>query len=127
MSDCPELFDALAALDAAGGRLSVEAGRLRIDVDAELPDAVWETLKAHRDQLLATVAGDRQLWDDTIPVWPDRPGDRLPVPAGVDCCDRCGSTETIDQDIHGGKSQRRDCAACGRFRKFTVWNGVPMP
>ncbi len=127
MSDFLELTEALVELNAAGGRLSIVDGRLRIDVEVELPDAVWAALERHRDELLVAVAGDRQLWDDAAPIWQDRHGDELRPPAGVDCCDRCGSTETIDQPIHGGASVRRDCAACGRIRKFTVWNGAPMP
>lgn len=123
----PELVQALDTLDAAGGRLSVEAGRLRVDVDVELPDAVWSTLKRYREQLVAALAGDRQLWADDGPIWRDGPEDRLPLPAGVDACDRCGSTETRDQTIHDGRSVRRDCGICGRFRRFVIWNGDPMP
>ena len=123
------LLEALAVLDRAGGRLTLVEGRVRVDVDQELPEPVWSTLAAHREELVATLAGDRPIWTDTTPIWPDRARDReqLPQPAGVDCCDRCGSTETVDQPIHGGASTRRDCAACGRFRKFVVWYGAPMP
>jgi hypothetical protein len=127
VSTSPELLQALATLDAAGGRVSIVGGRVRIDVEVELPDSVWDALKAHREELRADLAGDRQLWDETEPVWRDHHRDTLPPPAGVDRCDRCRSTETVDQPIHGGASVRRDCAACGRFRKFVVWNGDPMP
>ena len=76
------------------------------------------------------LAGDRPIWPETAePIWRDRPGDLdlLPPPAGVDSCDRCGSKETVEQTIHGGRSVRLDCAACGRFRRFAIWNGDPMP
>jgi hypothetical protein len=124
------LLEALAALDRAGGRLTLVDGRLRVDVDQELPETVWSTLAAHREDLVAALAGDRPvIWSDTSQIWPDPVGDndQLPSPAGVHCCERCGSTETVDQPIHGGASTRRDCAVCGRFRKFVVWNGAPMP
>lgn len=126
----PELLQALDTLGAAGGRLAVGAGRLRVDVDVELPEDVWQTLKAHREELIAALAGDRQIWPETPePIWRDRPGDAelLPAPAGVESCDRCRSTETVEQTIHGGRSVRLDCAACGRFRRFVIWNGDPMP
>lgn len=37
---------------------------------------------------------------------------------------RCGSQMFLDISIHKGKSIRRDCAECGRFRSFPVWNGM---
>jgi hypothetical protein len=121
-------MEALATLDAAGGRLSIADGRVRVDVNVELPDLVWDTLAAHRDLLIGSLTRGQPLWDDS-PIWPTRASERkeFPLPAGTDCCDRCGSTETSDQPIHGGQSIRRDCAACGRFRKFTIWHGVEMP
>lgn len=124
------LLEALAALDRAGGRLTLLDGRVRVDVDQELPETVWSTLAAHREEFVAALAGDRPvIWSDTTPIWPDRAGNReqLPSPAGIDCCGRCGSTETVSQEIHSGRSVRLDCAACGLFRKFTVWHGVTMP
>jgi hypothetical protein len=123
-----DLVDALVAVHAAGGRLRLVDGRVRVDVDVELPDTVWATLAAHRDELVAIASKGRPIWGDA-PIWPARAGDRdrLPAPAGIDSCDRCGATETVDQTIHDGRSVRRDCATCGRFRKFTVWNGDPMP
>lgn len=122
------LLEALAVLHRAGGRLTLADGRLRVDVDVELPEDVWQVLADHRDELLADVAGDRQIWDDA-PIWTDREGDRAPVssPDGIDRCDRCGSPATTEQTIHDGRSVRLDCAACGRFRKFTLWHGVVMP
>lgn len=128
MSRSVELTAALDAIDRVGGRLSVVEGRLRVDVDQELSAVVWATIKAHRDELVADFAGDSVIWTDDSPIWTDRAGPRVIVlPAGVDACDRCGGIETVDQEIHSGRSVRRDCFACGRFRKFTLWHGVPMP
>ena len=128
MSAAEDLVEALAAVHAAGGRLRLVDGRVRVDVDVELPESVWAALAAHRDELAAIATRGGPIWDSS-PIWPTRSRDRnqLPLPAGLDSCDRCRSTETTDQTIHGGRSVRRDCAACGRFRKFTVWNGDPMP
>lgn len=41
-------------------------------------------------------------------------------PAGF-ICDRCGSTAYRDSEIHGGKSIRRDCAACNRTVGSPTW------
>ena len=128
MSTTDQLVEALLALHSAGGRMRVVDGRLQVDVDIELAESVWQTIKAHRGELVASLAGDRPLWGDA-PIWPDRPADRPagPSPDGIDRCGRCGSTETVDSTIHDGASVRRDCAACGRFWKFTLWYGVVMP
>ncbi len=128
MSTTGNLLEAMAAVDAAGGRLRLVDGRVRVDVDVELPESVWQTLADHRDELIGSLTRGRPLWADT-PIWPAKSADtdQLPLPAGADRCDRCRSTETVDQKIHDGQSVRRDCIACGRLRKFTVWYGVPMP
>lgn len=130
-----KLARALAVLDAAGGRLSLMGDRLQVDVDQELPESVWSTLASHKLELIASLGGgppavaEPEPARGESPVWPERRSDpdTLPLPAGVECCDRCGSTETTDTDIHGGRSVRRDCARCGRFRKFVTWYGVRMP
>lgn len=44
--------------------------------------------------------------------------------AAVPECDRCGSRQFRDIDIHGGQSTRRDCAWCGRFHSWPRWYGV---
>lgn len=132
MNDHVQLADALAAVDAAGGKVTLVNGRVQVDVDQELPEAVWQTLARHRDELAITLVSaglnedtDGSGWDSPMPPWPNR--HELPMPAGVECCDRCRSTEATDTHIHGGQSIRRDCARCGRFRKFIVWHGVTMP
>jgi hypothetical protein len=122
-----QLLAAMDAVDAAGGRMTVAAGRLRVDVEVELPEWVWAELRAHRHELVACLAGGRPIWTDDEPIWRDLGREELPPPAGVDACDRCSSKETRDQEIHEGRSTRRDCAVCGRFRKFVVWYGSPMP
>ena len=88
----------------------------------------------HPDGLQAVVSQIVSFVDDHKPVaacsWEDpfpRHRDRHDLPAGADCCDRCGSSETIDNTIHGGRSTRQDCARCGRLRKFPRWHGVEMP
>jgi|GEM_PF-1000122 len=140
------LAEALAVVDAAGGRLSLAGGRVNVAVDRELPGIVWEALSAHKQELLASLAaptpeGDsrvsvegRDLVQAALAIFP---GSRVVAvgprslascqPAGVDCCDRCGSVRTVDTKIHDGQSIRRDCQICGRFRRFHTWHGVVMP
>ena len=36
---------------------------------------------------------------------------------------RCGSRDVVVVAIHGGRSERLDCAKCGRFVDFAVWYG----
>ena len=36
---------------------------------------------------------------------------------------KCGSTEFVDIEIHGGQSARRDCKKCGRTFGFSRWYG----
>ena len=50
-----------------------------------------------------------------LPQSPDEPE--------VTLCDRCGCSRMKDIPIHGGRSIRRDCARCGRFKNFSVWYG----
>jgi hypothetical protein len=38
-------------------------------------------------------------------------------------CVRCKGQVFLDIAIHEGKSIRRDCAECGKFRCFAVWHG----
>ena len=41
-----------------------------------------------------------------------------------DCCQRCGSRQFRNVEIHNGRSQRQDCARCGRFHSFPLWYGT---
>ena len=54
------------------------------------------------------------------PIHPRDP-DRLKRVLTV--CDKCGSTEIVDVEIHGGQSTRRDCAKCRRTLGFPKWYG----
>jgi hypothetical protein len=125
----PELIEAIAAVHAAGGRIRSDGRTVTVDVDVELPETVWQVLADHRDDLIADRACDYITDESWSQIWPERSPQPIAMPAvaGVDCCDRCGATETVSQEIHGGRSVRLDCAACGRFRKFTTWHGVEMP
>lgn len=108
------LMEALEILDASGGRLNLVGGRVNVVVGQEIPEAAWQALALHRDELASSLAAPREV-----------PTTRLPPPAGADLCDRCGATETTDVVIHDGQSIRRDCARCGRFIRFSVWYGEP--
>lgn len=39
-------------------------------------------------------------------------------------CPKCGGTTFERFAIHGGKSERLDCATCRRTRTFSRWHGV---
>ena len=39
-------------------------------------------------------------------------------------CRSCQGREYIDKPIHDGRSVRRDCKRCGRFRELVGWYGV---
>ena len=41
-------------------------------------------------------------------------------------CDRCGSAEFRDVDIHGNYSVRRQCRLCGRFMGWPRWRGLDL-
>jgi len=108
------LAEALETLDTAGGRLNLVDGRVSVVVAVAIPEAAWQALALHKDELRASLTAPRT-----------QPTTRLPTPAGTDLCDRCGSIETTDATIHDGRSVRRDCARCGRFIRFSVWYGEP--
>ena len=38
---------------------------------------------------------------------------------------RCGCNKYVDRDIHGGRSVRRDCVACGHTLDFPRWDPPP--
>jgi hypothetical protein len=107
------------AIHEAGGAIAAAGDRLAIHLPNGIDGETLELLEHHRDGVHEHLR--KAEWADPLPRGP------LRQPAGVECCDRCGSTETIDQTIHGGRSTRQDCARCGRFRKFTRWHGVTMP
>ena len=41
-------------------------------------------------------------------------------------CDRCGSDQYRDVDIHGNYSVRRQCRLCGRFMGWPKWYGLDL-
>lgn len=112
------------AIRRAGGEVVVDGDRLAFHLPGGLDDELLVSLASERDALHQHLSRTEPA--DPFVSAPSRDDD-LPLPAGADRCDRCRSTETVDQPIHDGQSVRRDCAACGRFRKFVTWNGVPMP
>jgi hypothetical protein len=85
-------------------------------------------LEAVVEEVEAFVADHKPLppcWEDPFDCPRHRGSHDLP--AGVECCDRCGATETVSSPACGGASTRQDCARCGRFRKFSIWYGRPTP
>ena len=111
----------LADCEAHGVRLLPTGdGGLTIDAveDALTPDLV-DRLRAHKDELLATM---RPI-PDAAPALPRCDSDPAAPPAEPVC--RCGSPRYRDTPIHTGQSARRDCAGCGRFLDFPVWYGSP--
>jgi hypothetical protein len=134
-------IDVVIAIRAAGGIITIEDGVAVVDAPADLPDSVWEAAVAHRDEIVRLVAGDEDASLDAHPFvatvsrrLPGAvsiiaakddpfPSAVIPQPPGVDSCDRCRATETVASTIHGGASAREDCARCGRFRRFSIWNG----
>ena len=198
-------IETLLAIRTAGGAVTIQSGRLVVDIEADLPDAVWDAAAEHRDELVRLLApantpvsisktlqhgeyevmespkpllvtpedrarwiadpaavspADRRRWAEDVqarhphhrgldavveeiealvadhkpltPCWKDpfdRPRHRgnHDLPAGVECCDRCGATETVASPACGGASTRQDCARCGRFRRFSRWYGKEMP
>ncbi|MBX3426610.1 MAG: hypothetical protein KF688_13095 [Pirellulales bacterium] len=95
----------LADCNTHGVRLAArDGGGLAIDApQAELTPGLLEALTARKAELLAML---------------------LPTDATAVC--RCGSTAWRDVVIHGGQSVRRDCAICGRFANFPIWNSRPL-
>jgi hypothetical protein len=111
----------LAAIRNAGGNVTNVGDRLVLDLPDDLDEQLLTELDRSRDDVLAHL--QRTDWEDPFP----RHRDRHDLPAGVDCCDRCGATETVSSTIHGGESVRQDCARCGRHRRFSRWYGKEMP
>ena len=52
----------------------------------------------------------------------DRPG-LVGVVVLKGCCPKCKGHDFVDVAIHGGKTIRRDCAVCNKFRCFVYWGG----
>jgi hypothetical protein len=78
-----------------------------------------------------TVTGRSMPHGGGTPSWATHghgdPGDRaeksddaLGLTQELSAC-QCGSKKVVDVAIHDGKSVRRDCEDCGRFRDFLAW------
>jgi len=98
----------LAECESHGVRLLLaDDGGLTIDApEKALTAALIERLKISKPDLVALLSGNTHR--------------RGNIDA-LKC--RCGSTQWRDIPIHGGRSIRRDCAACKRFLEFAVWYG----
>lgn len=99
MTTCEFTSDLLADLAAVGVRLNLRGVYLAVD-------AAPGALTAERITLI------RQSKAELIELL------QLAGP-----CDGCGSIKCVDKPIHGGRSRRRDCAACGRTWGFPTWEG----
>lgn len=109
------LSDLLAECDARGIRLAPNSdGGLAIDApqDVLTPELVDE-LRSYKVELLAHLRPKGRL--ETRRAVPN--AQAKPV------C-RCGSATWLDVSIHDGRSNRRDCARCGRFIDFSRWYGT---
>ena len=69
-------------------------------------------------------AVDRAPTQSAAPAEPAAELRAIEAPAG-ETCPKCGGRRFVDVPIHGGRSVRRDCAACRAFVRFVVWNGAP--
>jgi hypothetical protein len=89
--------DTLLAIRAAGGTVALEGARLVVDVDHDLPEAVWQAVAEHRDELVrllvpAVTADDRARWTSdpasVSPVdrqrWAEDVHARHPHPGGLE-------------------------------------------
>ncbi len=93
----------LDRLKASGIELTLGEGKtLLVDAPTDFDDpALLGELRDHKPEILKRL---RHVNRDTV-------------------CEKCGTGETVEVPIHGGKSTRLDCARCGRFMRFGVWYG----
>ena len=103
-----ELRDAGLIVDS-GQRRPTRSGRLAV---------VW----SGSDARMSEPAADSRIAGQSARASP-RPAT---VRSGMEACLKRGGHRFVDVPIHGGRSIRRDCAACGRFVRFTVWNQAPV-
>jgi hypothetical protein len=125
----------LARVAEVGGLLGLDGDSLLLTTPGPAPPELLAAVRQHKAALLALLrsgqAADQPPPSPTPPepVLPPPPPTPPPPPAGSAAprCPQCGSTETRDVPIHGGRSVRRDCTTCGRFLFFPVWHGEPAP
>ncbi len=135
----------MADLDRLGIRLEAHGDRLGYFPRSAVTPDLARGMKARKPELLAALRGDDEP-KFVIPLMnPDELGpegwpiDAVPWSVSWDpvtgsvtarkspeiapgACDRCGAMEYRDVPIHGGRSTRRDCAQCGRFRSWPTWS-----
>ena len=98
--------DLLKKIRLAGFRLSVDANRnitIRCQRSAVDP-AILEEISKHKSEIR-----NRLAYENRATV-----------------CQYCNTTETVTIPIHEGRSTRLDCAKCGRFMRWGVWQGKQM-
>lgn len=49
-------IDALLAIRTAGGTATIDDGRLVVDIEVDLPEAVWQAVAEHRDEIVRLLA-----------------------------------------------------------------------
>ena len=103
-----ELREAALIVDS-GQRRPTRSGRLAV---------VWSGSDARTSE----PAADSRIAGQSARASP-RPAT---VRSGMEACPKCGGHRFVDVPIHDGQSIRRDCAACRRFVRFTVWNQAPV-
>jgi len=97
-------------------RLEARVGKLRYHPRSAVTPDLIRRLKTHKGELLALL----QPTPDTNTAVPA--AENTPLnPVTLVC--RCCSPTWRDVPIHGGQSVRRDCGRCGRFIRFTQWQG----
>lgn len=104
----------LAQCDVQGIRLVPNnEGGLTIDApqDVLTPELLGQ-LRFHKAELVAHLPPHGRLKS------------RRAGPAQAKPVCRCGSATWLDVAIHDGRSNRRDCARCGRFIDFSRWYGA---
>ena len=104
-------IELLNDVQARGIQLVAEEGRLRFRPRAAVTPELLETIKQHKAELLALLAGDA-VPDDA---------EEQAKPTGKPRCPSCFCERVRDVPIHRGESVRRDCRKCGRFLAFVTW------
>lgn len=127
--------DLLHSLTVAGMSLAVDDGELKVRGEVQsLTPSQRDALIANKPTLLAMLQppDDDRVFREAMAYFDElaaemathaNVAERLflsPAPM-VKPCGRCGGDRCYLAMIHGGKSLRRDCAACGHFIDFPAW------
>lgn len=130
----------LAELTQLGVRVEAHGGRLRYSPKSAVTPDLIDRMKAHKTELLQfagkeynpafppEVVAAMRLANAEFVVDDEDREERTAIileGSGFDprMCPRCGSTDRVEVDIHGGKSSRIDCVDCERFIQFNRWHG----